>query len=150
MIIFLIAEKVYQHQSMFWSDLGPEIGYEGIGLVDASLPTVGCFALPSKSDRKADNLSGTPESGMVEAKNEPVECPPNIEKTENKESQSTNQPDTEDDYGRGVIFYLKNGKIVGILLWNLFNRIGLARAIINENKCYEDLNEVAKLFEIHS
>jgi len=54
------------------------------------------------------------------------------------------------NYGKGVIFYLKNDKIVGILLWNLFNRIGLARTIINQNKKYDDLNEVAKLFEIHA
>ena len=31
-------------QSMFWSDLGPDVGYEAIGVVDASLPTVGVFA----------------------------------------------------------------------------------------------------------
>ena len=29
---------------MFWSDLGPDVGYEAIGVVDASLPTVGVFA----------------------------------------------------------------------------------------------------------
>jgi len=44
----------------------------------------------------------------------------------------------------------KFGLAVGILLWNLFNRIGLARTIINQNKKYDDLNEVAKLFEIHA
>jgi len=42
---------------MFWSDLGPEIGYEGIGLVDSSLPTVGVFALPSDSAKRVDQLS---------------------------------------------------------------------------------------------
>lgn len=29
---------------MFWSDLGPDVGYEAIGIVDSSLPTVGVFA----------------------------------------------------------------------------------------------------------
>uniref|UniRef100_A0A1A9UUD3 Mitochondrial apoptosis-inducing factor C-terminal domain-containing protein n=1 Tax=Glossina austeni TaxID=7395 RepID=A0A1A9UUD3_GLOAU len=34
----------------------PEIGYEGIGLVDSSLPTVGVFVLPTKVDRRANNV----------------------------------------------------------------------------------------------
>ena len=40
----------YTHQSMFWSDLGPEIGYEAIGVIDSSLPTVGVFAKATSSD----------------------------------------------------------------------------------------------------
>jgi apoptosis-inducing factor 1 len=48
-----------------------------------------------------------------------------------------------------VIFYLKDDKVVGILLWNLFNRINVARKIIAQNTHYDDLNEVAKLFDIH-
>lgn len=124
---------------MFWSDLGPEIGYEGIGLVDSSLPTVGVFSLPSKVDRKSDNLS------EIE----------NVTPAEKKviNSSTTEAPHSTEDstnYGRGVVFYLRDDKIVGILLWNIFNRIGLARTIINQNKKFDDLNEVAKLFEIHS
>ena len=42
--------KPYWHQSMFWSDLGPEVGYEAIGLVDSSLPTVGVFAKATEKD----------------------------------------------------------------------------------------------------
>lgn len=33
---------------MFWSDLGPDVGYEAIGIVDSSLPTVGVFANPTE------------------------------------------------------------------------------------------------------
>ncbi|XP_016971476.2 putative apoptosis-inducing factor 1, mitochondrial isoform X1 [Drosophila rhopaloa] len=141
------AKKPYQHQSMFWSDLGPEIGYEGIGLVDSSLPTVGVFALPSDAANRVDQL---PESTEDESS-------PSTSSSESRKSDAVDSPDgvTCDpdevaNYGKGVIFYLKNDKIVGILLWNLFNRIGLARTIINQNKKYDDLNEVAKLFEIHA
>jgi len=35
---------------MFWSDLGPDVGYEAIGIVDSCLPTVGVFAKSSKKD----------------------------------------------------------------------------------------------------
>ncbi|KAH8271753.1 hypothetical protein KR044_004119 [Drosophila immigrans] len=135
------AKKPYQHQSMFWSDLGPEIGYEGIGLVDSSLPTVGVFALPSAEDKRGgSNIEASEAKTTDTVINPGSSIGPDI----------TCDPNLEANYGKGVIFYLKNDKIVGVLLWNLFNRIGLARTIINQNKTYEDLNEVAKLFEIHS
>lgn len=44
------AGKPYWHQSMFWSDLGPKIGFEAIGLVDSSLQTVGLFAKADEND----------------------------------------------------------------------------------------------------
>ena len=34
----------------FRSDLGPEVGYEAIGIVDSDLPTVGVFAKASAQD----------------------------------------------------------------------------------------------------
>ena len=42
--------KPYWHQSMFWSDLGPEVGYEAIGVDDSDLPTVSVFAKASEAD----------------------------------------------------------------------------------------------------
>ncbi|XP_054743148.1 putative apoptosis-inducing factor 1, mitochondrial isoform X2 [Anastrepha obliqua] len=136
-------KKAYTHQSMFWSDLGPEVGYEGIGLVDASLPTVAVFALSTPNpERRSDNLT---EKAVVEGGDGGKTVTVNTEAPDVK-----CDPNEADEYGRGVIFYMKDDKIVGILLWNLFNRIGLARTIINQNKKYDDLNEVAKLFEIHA
>lgn len=41
--------KPYLHQSMFWSDLGSEVAYEAIGIVDSSLPTVGVFVKTAES-----------------------------------------------------------------------------------------------------
>ena len=35
--------QTFEHQSMFWSDVGPEVGFEATGLVDASLPTCGVY-----------------------------------------------------------------------------------------------------------
>uniref|UniRef100_A0A034WNU7 Putative apoptosis-inducing factor 1, mitochondrial n=1 Tax=Bactrocera dorsalis TaxID=27457 RepID=A0A034WNU7_BACDO len=136
-------KKAYNHQSMFWSDLGPEVGYEGIGLVDASLRTVGVFALASPNpEPRTDNLT---ETAVMEGGGSGSTVTVNPETPDVK-----CDPKDADEYGRGVIFYMKDDKIVGILLWNLFNRIGLARTIINQNKKYDDLNEVAKLFEIHA
>ena len=53
------AGKPYWHQSMFWSDLGPKIGFEAIGLVDSSLQTVGLF---SKADENDTPLAQVNES----------------------------------------------------------------------------------------
>lgn len=112
---------------MFWSDLGPRIGYEALGIIDSTLPTVSVFV---KKLAESDSM----RSGVT----------PSVHAAEAPTKQE------EDDFSKGVVFYLKDEKIVGIVLWNVFNRINTARAIISQNKQYDDLNEVAKLFDIHT
>ena len=36
---------------MFWSDLGLEVGYEAIGIIDSTLPTVGVFLKKEENDK---------------------------------------------------------------------------------------------------
>uniref|UniRef100_A0A8C2CZ19 Apoptosis-inducing factor 1, mitochondrial n=1 Tax=Cyprinus carpio TaxID=7962 RepID=A0A8C2CZ19_CYPCA len=138
------ASKPYWHQSMFWSDLGPDVGYEAIGIVDSSLPTVGVFAKATAKDtpKAATEQSGTgirseseteAVAGALKAKT--TATPPSIQQKE--------------DYGKGVIFYLRDQVVVGIVLWNVFNRMPIARKIIKDGEQHADLNEVAKLFNIH-
>ncbi|XP_077097341.1 apoptosis-inducing factor 1, mitochondrial isoform X2 [Siphateles boraxobius] len=138
------ANKPYWHQSMFWSDLGPDVGYEAIGIVDSSLPTVGVFAKATAKDtpKAATEQSGTgirSESETEEVagafKTGTAAPPPPIQQKE--------------DYGKGVIFYLRDKVVVGIVLWNVFNRMPVARKIIKDGEEHTDLNEVAKLFNIH-
>uniref|UniRef100_A0A8C0JET5 Apoptosis inducing factor mitochondria associated 1 n=1 Tax=Chelonoidis abingdonii TaxID=106734 RepID=A0A8C0JET5_CHEAB len=65
-------------------------------------------------------------------------------------SPSTPQvPKQGEDYGKGVIFYIRDKVVVGIVLWNIFNRMPIARKIIKDGEEHADLNEVAKLFNIH-
>lgn len=104
------AGKAYTHQSMFWSDLGTEISFEAVGIIDSSLETVGVFP---------------------------------------KQEKENDTEDKSDLYDRGVVFYLKNNIIVGVLFMNMFSRLKIARRILNEQKEYEDLNEVAKLFNLY-
>ena len=33
------------------------------------------------------------------------------------------------DFGKGVVFYMKGKKVVGVLCWNVFNKIGIARKV---------------------
>lgn len=111
--------KPYLHQSMFWSDLGPDLGYEAIGIVDSSLPTVGVFA-----------KTGDPETGTLYGDKHQHDSPNN-------------------DFNKGILFYLRDKSVVGIVLWNIFNRMSLARQVLKDETKYDDLNEVAKLFNIH-
>ncbi|XP_048191953.1 apoptosis-inducing factor 1, mitochondrial [Perognathus longimembris pacificus] len=140
------AAKPYWHQSMFWSDLGPDVGYEAIGLVDSSLPTVGVFAKASAQDnpKAATEQSGTGIRSESETESEASEItiPASIPTVLQAPAQG-------EDYGKGVIFYLRDNVVVGIVLWNIFNRMPIARKIIKDGEQHEDLNEVAKLFNIH-
>ncbi|XP_055004740.1 apoptosis-inducing factor 1, mitochondrial isoform X12 [Boleophthalmus pectinirostris] len=137
------ASKPYWHQSMFWSDLGPDVGYEAIGIVDSSLPTVGVFAKATSKDtpKAATEQSGT--GIRSESETEATAISP--------VASSTSAPIVEhkDEYGKGVIFYLRDKVVVGIILWNVFNRMPIARKIIKDGEEHADLNEVAKLFNIH-
>ncbi|KAF4795352.1 Apoptosis-inducing factor 1, mitochondrial [Turdus rufiventris] len=140
------AAKPYWHQSMFWSDLGPNVGYEAIGLVDSSLPTVGVFA---KATEKDTPKSATEQSGTGIRSESETEAEASEVQISQSSSPTPQVPRQGEDYGKGVIFYLRDKVVVGIVLWNIFNRMPIARKIIKDGEEHEDLNEVAKLFNIH-
>ncbi|XP_078683569.1 apoptosis-inducing factor 1, mitochondrial-like isoform X19 [Branchiostoma floridae x Branchiostoma belcheri] len=241
------ARKPYWHQSMFWSDLGPDVGYEAIGIVDSSLPTVAVFAkatekdtpkavveetgeslrsvtetealsifgsamqqaapstvpdleeatLPTKEETVAavsgettaapeveikdpsdpasatgvepsasEKTEGVRETKVFDLANYPFALLPHPESATDEEpapdveaaaklvaeveTENRVAPTPKEDYGKGVIFYLRDDIIVGIVLWNLFNRMPIARKIIKEGKQHQDLAEVAKLFDLHA
>uniref|UniRef100_A0A131YZJ1 Programmed cell death 8 (Apoptosis-inducing factor) n=1 Tax=Rhipicephalus appendiculatus TaxID=34631 RepID=A0A131YZJ1_RHIAP len=128
------ARKPYKHQSMFWSDLGPDVGYEAIGIVESHLQTVGVFARPTEPENE-ETVETTPVATTVSAKRDDL----------------PRSPGNGEDYDKGVVFYLRDdGVVVGIVLWNIFNRMSVARKIINEHKAYEDFSDLAKLFDIYS
>ena len=43
---------------------------------------------------------------------------------------------------------MRDDAVVGVVLWNVFDKIPLARKIIRSQKKYEDTRELAKLFKI--
>merc|ERR1712080_384011 len=145
------AGKPYWHQSMFWSDLGPEIGYEAIGIVDSSLETVGVFAKATEKDtpkavveETGDNIRSQTEQTAEDKTKDDLKDVSSATATE-----LPHTPQGGEDYGKGVVFYLRENTVVGVLLWNVFSKMGVARKIIKESKQFEDLSEVAKLFELH-
>ena len=61
--------------TIFRSDLGPDVGYEAIGICDSSLPTVGFWAKATEKDtpKGAEEASG--ESVRSESESENVVSP---------------------------------------------------------------------------
>ncbi|XP_050077267.1 apoptosis-inducing factor 1, mitochondrial [Anopheles maculipalpis] len=157
--------KPYTHQSMFWSDLGPRISYEAIGLIDSTLPTVAVFAkrtaeelsraaVPTVAaaaaaggnDSEKLQAANANVGSVMEAKN--VSMVPLSEQAKPTE-KPVKEPVEDGSFDKGVIFYLRDKKVVGLVLWNVFNRMGTARKILDQHTEYDDLNEVAKLFNLH-
>lgn len=66
------ARKPYLHQSMFWSDLGPEVGFEAIGIIDSSLETVGVFAKATEQDTPLAAVTASDEG--IRSTSEEVPC----------------------------------------------------------------------------
>lgn len=131
----------YTHQSMFWSDLGPEVGYEAIGKVESKLPTVGVFAKATPTD--TPRAAAKSDQTMTRSDDDD-------DKIEEKSLRTLSESGGDkDDFGKGVVFYLQDNVVVGIVLWNVFNKMRTARQVIREHKKYDDLSEVAKLFNIH-
>lgn len=149
------SESPYRHQSMFWSDLGPDVGYEAIGIVDSSLPTVGVFAKATDKDSPKAIVTATDEGMRSKTEEVPKECKkyvkedPEAQKDALEKRKLDSQPQQGEDFGKGIIFYLQNDIVVGVVLWNVFNRMSVARQVLKDRRKYEDLNEVAKLFNIH-
>ncbi|KAI4464107.1 apoptosis-inducing factor 1 [Holotrichia oblita] len=152
------AAKPYLHQSMFWSDLGPDVGFEAIGIVDSKLPTVGVFAKATDRDNPKALVTTTDEGLRASSEDEiPDECKKFVSKSaeaqkktlEKRKALSKPREGDGEDFGKGIIFYLRDDIVVGIMLWNVFNRMQVARQVLQDEKKYDDLNEVAKLFNIH-
>ncbi|XP_008208975.1 apoptosis-inducing factor 1, mitochondrial isoform X2 [Nasonia vitripennis] len=158
------ARKPYLHQSMFWSDLGPEVGFEAIGIIDSSLETVGVFAKATEQDTPLAAVTASDEgirstseekdeakfesgSKTQSASDEKQVVTAKVDSS--KEKSKEESPSTEDNYGKGVIFYVRDNTVVGIVLWNIFNRMSVARQLLARGTKYDELNEAAKLFAIH-
>merc|ERR1711879_307797 len=121
-------QQEYRHQSMYWSDLGPEVGFEAIGLTDSKeLKSMGVFDKATEFD-----------------------TPKQRELSELGDAEKSAEGETSKDYGKGVIFYLnKRDTVVGVVSWNLFGKMKKARKVIADQielKSQDDLEELAKLF----
>ena len=44
---------------------------------------------------------------------------------------------------------MRDERVVGMLLWNVFNKIPIARKIIRSDRQYTNPSELARLFKLH-
>ncbi|KAF9359501.1 Apoptosis-inducing factor 1, mitochondrial [Mortierella sp. NVP85] len=130
--------KTYKHQSMFWSDLGPHIGYEAVGILDSKLSTVSIWTKkPTAEDgEKKEETKATEEGKRERATATPL--PAEAIKVEDKEK-----------YNKGLVLYLKDKKIVGLLMWNNFGKVDDARKLLGQVYETEKVEALVKPFGIH-
>lgn len=132
--------KTYKHQSMFWSDLGPHIGYEAVGILDSKLSTVSIWTkkptVTAEGDKKETTYTPSETSTAERATATPL--PAEAVKVEDKEK-----------YNKGLVLYLKDKKIVGLLMWNNFGKVEDARKILGQVYDTEKVEALVKPFGIH-
>ena len=140
---------------MFWSDLGPEIGYEAIGIVDSKLDTVGFWSAKSSQD--------TPKHAATVGNIRGHIAPDEISDSSDQKIAHTDQNERSQaaeklkeaasparEFHKGVVFYLRNQKVVGILLWNNFNQMQTAREVLKSGRTITDTETLSGIFKLHN
>ncbi|CAK1588859.1 unnamed protein product [Parnassius mnemosyne] len=155
--------RPYTHQPMLWTDVGPRLGYEAIGIIDSRLPTVGVFSADAVTEAGAitnrEEDAATKQIVLEVGKEIPSESASSKDASKETDGEipssgtslqrsATSSEPSSRSYERGVVFYLKDKRVVGVLLWNLFNRMHIARQVLKQGE-FEDMFEVAKLFSLH-
>lgn len=119
--------KNYRHQPMFRSNLsGINVLIEGIGEIDSSLRTVGVWVQPRSSNAPRDGSAARArQSGGSSSASPPA------------------------SFDRGVVYYLKGNKIMGILLWNASDVLDSAKQLMRSRPEIHD-NVVEELQHVIS
>ena len=89
---------------------------------------------------------GFEAAGLIDSSLETV----GVFATDSSAQNPESDPASHNNYDKGVVFYLRDKKIVGILMMNVFNRVRLARRILKDDRVHDDLADVAKWFNIYS
>jgi 3-phenylpropionate/trans-cinnamate dioxygenase ferredoxin reductase subunit len=53
--------------------------------------------------------------------------------------------DWEEPYHKGVVYYLKQGRVKGVLLWNVWDQVEAARALIGSRQEFQPQDLIARL-----
>ncbi|KAG1437470.1 hypothetical protein G6F56_013088 [Rhizopus delemar] len=137
------TSRAYKHQSMFWSDLGPEIGYEAVGLIDSQLSTVSIWAKATAQD--------TPAAAAGTEADSPRSAPGEVHATSSVvEAVKTKNSFEDEKFGKGLVFYVRDKKIVGLVLFNVFGKVQEARNIINGGYTSENIDGLVKKFDLYT
>lgn len=135
----------FKYTPFYWSDIGPDVSIEAVGDINSSYETTGVF------------LNEPITSLTFSSKNDDDEKEDKVKDTINDESKKVitsegNKKTSDTEYERGVVFYYKNKKLVGILMINLFNKVHLSRRILQNRSGVTqfDPTEIAKLYHLYS
>jgi programmed cell death 8 (apoptosis-inducing factor) len=52
------------------------------------------------------------------------------------------------DYNRGIVYYLKDNRVVGVLLWNVYDQVDTARTLIKRGKQFNNPEELVSLISL--
>jgi programmed cell death 8 (apoptosis-inducing factor) len=140
------SARAYNHQSMFWSDLGPEIGYEAVGLIDSQLSTVSVWAKATAQDTPAAAAASETDSPRAA----PNEQPTSVTEAVSKAVTETKHSLADEKFGKGLVFYVRDQKIVGLVLFNVFGKVQEARNVINDGLSSDEIDGLVKKFELYS
>ncbi|KAI8072156.1 apoptosis-inducing factor, mitochondrion-associated, C-term-domain-containing protein [Gilbertella persicaria] len=138
--------RAYNHQSMFWSDLGPEIGYEAVGLIDAQLSTVSVWAKATANDTPAAAAASEADSPRAA----PGEDTSKIANPVTDAVKAKPNPFQDEKFGKGLVFYVRDQKIVGLVLFNVFGKVQEARDIINNGYTSDKIDGLLKKFDLYA
>jgi programmed cell death 8 (apoptosis-inducing factor) len=142
------SARAYNHQSMFWSDLGPEIGYEAVGLIDSQLSTVSVWAKATAQD--------TPAAAAASETDSPRAAPNEAQQQQSSVTEAVAKAAAEkhsladEKFGKGLVFYVRDQKIVGLVLFNVFGKVQEARNVINDGLSSDQIDGLVKKFELYS
>ena len=145
-------------------------------MIDSSLTTVGVWARAhavespqgtelDSSDIRVQSIGQTSISSSEPNLKKISEIPDELKTTQEEQIVSTgpreieneiiqnvpeikSEPEISPSYGKGVVFYLKDRKIVGILMFNLFNRVNLAKEILKEGRGVNEISSCVRLFNV--
>ncbi|CAO3637451.1 unnamed protein product [Mucor hiemalis] len=143
------ASRAYNHQSMFWSDLGPEIGYEAVGLIDSQLSTVSVWAKATAEDTPAAAAASEADSPRAAPGGEAPAAPASTASSVTEAVKAKN-PFQDEKFGKGLVFYVRDQKIVGLVLFNVFGKVQEARDIINGGYTSDKIDGLLKQFDLYS
>lgn len=144
--------------------MGNEVGFEAVGRIDSTLTTVGIWTKATSEEEIAQRMDRDPSDIRVRSIGQTsLESEAVLDAVDGEASGETNvsleasaHPSDNPSstplplaLDKGIVYYLDNQKIVGILLFNLFNRSSLARQILLEQRGVNELGKCTRLFNIH-
>jgi programmed cell death 8 (apoptosis-inducing factor) len=104
--------KAYLYQPMFWGSVS-DSAFQGVGIVDTSLTNVGVFQRgPLPTD------------------------------TTNQDVTLSNEYYEKGALERGAVYYMKDKRVVGVLLWNIPDKLEDARRSVVFPRDFEDISRV--------